>query len=300
MRYSPTLKQFRYLVALNKVGHFSQAAESCGVTQSTLSAGLKEMEALLGVTLVERSRRHVLFTPIGEVVVRRAKAILADVDNLLDTVTESFSTISGRIRLGIIPTIAPWLLGRMMPAVRRQLTDVSFDLLEDKSAVLCQRLNEGELDLVLYALPYTCEGVEELPLFKDPFVGVWPSGHAPTTPTIRMEDLAAETVLLLEEGHCLKDHALSACQLVGHQRVEARGTSLATIVEMVAGGAGMTLLPSLAVQGGLAKRPELECREFIEPRPSRTVGLIWRSSSPRADTFRTLGAIIKDIVVAQA
>ncbi len=175
MNFPPTLKQLRYLVALHKNNHFGKAAEACRVTQSTLSAGLQELESLLGVQLVERTKRTVMFTALGEEVVRRAQLILSEVDDLMDMATASKDPTRGIVRLGVIPTIAPFLLPKIMPVIREKLPDLQLHLREDKSAELCDMVKQGELDLVLYALPFECGEVAEMPLFDDPFFCGLPS-----------------------------------------------------------------------------------------------------------------------------
>lgn len=297
MSFPPTLKQLRYLVALHKHNHFGKAAEASHVTQSTLSAGLQELEGLLGAQLVERTKRSVMFTALGEAVVDRAINILNAVDDLTDMASAAKDPLKGTVRLGIIPTIAPYLLPRIMPAIQEELPDLQLQLREDKSADLCDLLKAGELDVVLYALPFACGDVEELPLFFDGFVAAYPKGAAHGK-TITTADLDATHLMLLEEGHCLRDHALDACQLVGNKaRRELSGTSLATILQMVAAGHGTTLLPQMAVDAGLTAGVNVDILPFSDINPARTIGLIWRKTNPRAKTFEALGKVIKNVMV---
>jgi len=293
MSFPPTLKQLRYLVALHKSMHFGKAAEASHVTQSTLSAGIQELESLLGAQLVERTKRSVMFTALGEEVVARAQEILNDVDDLTDMAASAKDPLKGTVRLGIIPTIAPYILHKIMPAVQRDLPDLELQLREDKSADLCDLLRAGELDLVLYALPFACGDVAEMPLFYDGFVAAYPKGstHGDSVTTAELDD---SRLMLLEEGHCLRDHALDACQLVGNKaRRELSGTSLPTILQMVAAGRGTTLLPQMAVDAGLTEGVNVDILPFSDINPTRTIGLIWRKTNPRADTFRALGKVIK-------
>lgn len=293
MSFPPTLKQLRYLVALHRTNHFGKAAESCHVTQSTLSAGLQELENLLGTQLVERTKRTVMFTALGEEIVRRAQGILNDVDDLTDLASAAKDPLTGIVRMGIIPTIAPFLLPRIMPAIRDGLPSLELHLREDKSAELCDLVRTGELDLVLYALPFACGDVAEMPLFHDPFLVAFPPGEAPGE-TIHSADLDERRLMLLEEGHCLRDHALEACQLLGRgARRELAGTSLNTILQMVAAGHGITMLPGMAVDAGLTEGTGVEVIPFDDIIPTRTIGLIWRKTNPRAKTFEALGNVIK-------
>lgn len=296
MSFPPTLKQLRYLVALHRTNHFGKAAEACHVTQSTLSAGIQELENLLGTQLVERTKRSVMFTAIGEEIVRRAQVILNDVDDLTDLAAASKDPLRGIVRLGIIPTIAPFLLPKIMPAIREHLPDLELHLREDKSAELCDLIRTGELDLVLYALPFACGDVEEMPLFHDPFMVAFPPGEHEGD-TIASPELEEERLMLLEEGHCLRDHALEACQLLGRgARRELSGTSLNTILQMVAAGHGITLLPGMAVEAGLANAAGVKVVPFEDIIPTRTIGLIWRKTNPRAKTFEALGKVVKDVM----
>lgn len=290
--YPPTLKQLRYLVALGRELHFGKAAEICHVTQSSLSAGIQELETLLGAQLVERSKRSVMLTPLGQEINDRAVRILGDVDDLMALAATASNPKAGRVRLGIIPTIAPFLLPRIMPAIRQQLPDMELLLVEEKSAILCEQLKAGALDLVLYALPYPCGDMVELPLFQDNFVAAYPADSAPSGP-IDVRALAKARLLLLNEGHCLRDHALDACQLRDKAGSDTMGaTSLHTLIQMVASGHGVTLLPEMAVASGFANQPDIILCPFKGTPPARTIGLIWRRTNPRTDSFKMLGEVI--------
>ncbi len=296
MNYPPTFKQLKYLAALSKHLHFGKAAEACAVSQSTLSAGIQELEALLGVQLVERTKRSVKFTPLGNDIVGRATEILNAVTDLTNIAARTKAPLSGPMRMGIIPTIAPFLLPKIMPALRTAFPDLELSLIEAKSGELCAMLKSGDLDILLYALPYSCAAVCEMPLFNDDFVAIYPSDtnvKAPITP----KDLEGETILLLEEGHCLRDHALSACRLPTGQIGKAlAGTSLHTIAQMVASGFGMSLLPSMAIESGITAHTDIKMIPFKAPAPHRQIGLVWRESDPRAKDFTKIGDVIKSRV----
>ncbi len=300
MNFPPTLKQLRYLLALQKTMHFGKAAKQCHVSQSTLSAGIQELESLLGVTLVERTKRTVMFTALGQEIARRAQNILSEIDDLTDMAAVARNPLRGIVRMGVIPTIAPFLLPRIMPIIRKKLPDLDLHLREDKSAILCDQLRTGDLDIVLYALPFACGDVYEMPLFDDPFFAAYPKATAPAA-QITSDDLNNAQLLLLEEGHCLRDHALSACAILDRTADNTTvsqglgGTSLHTMIQMVAAGHGVTLLPGMAVEAGLTDGMDIDILPFKDTTPSRTIGLIWRRSNPRTDTFNALAQVIKQV-----
>jgi len=294
MTWLPTLKQLRYLVTLRDHLHFGKAAEACHVTQSTLSAGIAELETLLNASLVERTRRSVLFTPLGEQVTVRARRVLGEADELVELTRAASAPLSGTLRMGVIPTIAPFLLPQAMPLLRRTWPQLKLHLREQRSEDLCRELHAGTLDLVLYALPYRCGDVHEEPLFEDPFVAAFPPGEDALPAAVRTQDLDGRTLLLLEEGHCLRDHALAACSLPGVDPTRSiLGTSLHTLVQMVDGGLGMTLLPEMAIRGGILQGTGVRTAPLAGQAPARTIGLIWRRQSPRADEFRLLADLFR-------
>jgi len=293
MTFLPTLKQLQYLTALHIHGHFGRAADACFVTQSTLSAGLRELETLLGVQLVERNRRIVRFSPLGERVVAKAYAVLREADALASLTKDAARPLVGAMRLGIIPTIAPYLLPRVMPQVRAAWPDLKLYLREDMSAAACESLARGTLDAVLLALPWDCGTVETLPLFDDPFyLAFHPGDVIDPPPLISPETIDDTHLLLLEDGHCLKDQALAVC---GRPELRAdpfaRGTSLVTLVEMVAGRLGQTLLPGLAIDAGILAGTGIVARPIVGG-ASRTIALAWRTGSLRAEEFRLFGATL--------
>lgn len=291
----PTLKQLQYLVALKTHGHFGRAAEACFVTQSTLSAGLKELETLIGVTLVERTRRVVRFTPLGVRVAEKARRILRDTEDLADMVRAAGKPLAGELRLGVIPTIAPFLLPTMLPRLRGQWPDLKLYLREETSQAACDALHRGQLDCVLLALPYACGEVEKAILFDDGFMVAFPPGAAEGLPASVTSAAIDETkLLLLEDGHCLKDHALSACNRP-ELRAEAAilGTSLHTLVQMVDNGLGITLVPEMAVQAGILAGTNVVVRRLDAEHPARRIALVWRKGSPREKEFRLLAEALK-------
>jgi LysR family hydrogen peroxide-inducible transcriptional activator len=291
----PTLKQLQYLVALQTHGHFGRAAEACFVTQSTLSAGIKELETLIGIILVERTRRVVRFSPLGLRVAEKARRILRETEDLTDMVRAEGKPLAGELRLGVIPTIAPFLLPALLPRLRAQWPDLKLYLREETSAAACKALHRGQLDCVLLALPYACGDVERADLFDDNFLVAFPPGTADSLPEMVKPAAIDETkLLLLEDGHCLKDHALSACNRP-ELRAEAAilGTSLHTLVQMVDNGLGTTLVPEMAVQAGLLVGTNVVTRRLDAEYPSRRIALVWRRGSPREKEFRLLADALK-------
>ncbi len=291
----PTLKQLQYLVALQTHGHFGRAAEACFVTQSTLSAGIKELETLIGITLVERTRRVVRFSPLGLRVAEKARRILRETEDLTDMVRASGKPLAGELRLGVIPTIAPFLLPALLPRLRAQWPDLKLYLREETSPAACKALHRGQLDCVLLALPYACGDVERADLFDDSFLVAFPPGTADSLPDkVKPAAIDETKLLLLEDGHCLKDHALSACNRP-ELRAEAAilGTSLHTLVQMVDNGLGMTLVPEMAVAAGLLTGTGVVTRRLDAEHPARRIALVWRRGSPREKEFRLLADALK-------
>ena len=291
----PTLKQLQYLVALKTHGHFGRAAETCFVTQSTLSAGIKELESLIGVTLVERTRRVVRFTPLGTRVAAKAQRILRETEELADMVRASGKPLAGELRMGVIPTIAPFLLPALLPRLRAQWPDLKLYLREETSQQACDALQRGQLDCVLLALPFACGEVDRAELFEDRFLVAFPPGAAEALPdTVAPAAIDQASLLLLEDGHCLKDHVLSACNRP-ELRAEAAmlGTSLHTLVQMVDNGLGTTLVPAMAVDAGILAGTRVIARPLDADHPSRRIALVWRKASPREKEFRLLAEALK-------
>ena len=278
----PTLRQLGYLVELSQRLNFRAAAEAQFVTQSTLSAGIKELETLLGVQLVERDKRHVRLTAVGEDVAARARELLAAATDLAEAARSATRPLSGPLRLGAIPTIAPYLLPGVLPALRKEYGELKLYLREDLTERLLERLRAGGLDVALIALPFETGDLYVRELFKDEFSFV----ARETDPAVREKAVALRRIdtgdlLLLEEGHCLRDHIIAACgprHGSGESRVEA--TSLPTLIQMVEGGLGVTLLPAITLDAGILKGAGLVARPFSRPAPSRTLALVARRTSP--------------------
>lgn len=293
--FLPTLKQLQYLVALKVHGHFGRAAESCFVTQSTLSAGLRELESLIGVTLVERTRRVVRFTPLGSRIAEKAQRILREAEELADMARAAGKPLSGELRMGVIPTIAPFLLPKLLPKLRKDWPDLKLYLREEPSQAVCDSLHRGQVDCVLLALPFGCGDVDAAELFEDRLFVAFPPGAADHLPKmIKPADIDEERLLLLEDGHCLKDHALAACNRP-ELRAEAAmlGTSLHTLIQMVDNGLGLTMIPEMAVEAGLLNGTRVVARPLEADNPSRRIAIIWRKNSPREKEFRLLADALR-------
>ncbi|SMH41723.1 hydrogen peroxide-inducible genes activator [Azospirillum agricola] len=297
MKPLPTLRQLRYLVAVVDRCHFGQAAEACLVSQSTLSAGIQELEDLLGTPLLERTRRSVMPTPLGREIAERARALLKEAEDLVDITRSAADPMSGPLHLGVIPTIGPFLIPRVMPDLRAAFPNLKLYLREDQTARLLAQLDLGKLDAALLALPYPMgNDIETLDVAEDRFSFVCPPGHRLSAgPTAHPVDMAREEMLLLEDGHCLRDHALAACALESAPRnATFQGTSLHTLVQMAANGLGVTLLPQMAVDSGILRGLDLVARPLDEDSPGRRIALVWRRTSGRKETFRRLGAALKE------
>ncbi len=288
-----SLRQLRYFGALARSLHFGRAADECAVTQPALSMQIQELEKELGVVLIERTRTGAKLTPEGLEVARRAGQILASVRDLADYARHSGRVLSGPLRLGVIPTIAPYVLPKLLPALRTACLGLDLHLREAQTQYVLADMAGGRLDVVLLALPIGEPDIETLELFEDAFVLAMPASrpvpaHARATPEL----FENERLLLLEEGHCLRDQALEFCNLKQVQNLDTFGTtSLSTLVQMVANGFGVTLLPRMSLETE-AQRGDIRLLPFAAPEPSRKIGLAWRSSSPRRHDFTELGAMI--------
>ena len=292
----PTIKQLQYLVALRQHGHFGKAAEACFVTQSTLSAGLRELETLLDITLVERTRRVVRFTPLGLKISDKAQRVLREGEELADLARAEGQPLTGELRMGVIPTIAPFLLPAMLPRLRNQWPSLKLYLREETSPSACDALHRGQLDCVLLAMPYACGDVEVAALFDDPLYIAFPKGEAPLAAEIDPSSIDQSRLLLLEDGHCLKDHALSACNRP-ELRAEATmmGTSLHTLVQMVDNGLGQTFVPAMAIESGILEGTDIVARPLRSKHNYRRIALAWRRSSPREEEFNLLAGTLREI-----
>ncbi len=296
-----TLRQLRYLEALAETLHFGRAAEACSVTQPALSMQIKELEDELQVSLVERRKSGIELTEQGEAIVRRGRTILASVRDLLDFAKQRQRVLSGSLKLGAIPSIAPYLLPAALPELQRRFPELHLQLRETITETLVRELVSGDLDIILIALPIEDPEVETLHLFADKFVLAAPATRGKRAETAAATMLAHERLLLLEEGHCLRDQALSFCRMVTPEARESFGaSSLATIVQMVAHGYGITLLPELAVASEVHQRSDIRLLRFAAPEPAREIGLAWRKTSPRKADFTAFADLLKDVAPSPA
>ncbi|MDK9722101.1 MAG: hydrogen peroxide-inducible genes activator [Rhodospirillales bacterium] len=302
MMHLPTLRQLRYLVELMEIRHFGRAAEACHVTQSTLSAGIQELEEMLGVRLLERTKRRVVTTPIGLEIAQRARRTLDEAEGLVQAAWAGAEPLCSELRLGVIPTIGPYLLPKVLPSLRDRFPKLKLFLREDQTAHLLDQLTAGELDVLILAFPMDTPGAETLMIAKDPFWLVCPAGHplGASKKPIAPEDIPVDELLLLEDGHCLRDHALSACKAAGRQRTNRfQGTSLHTLIEMVASGLGLTLIPDLAAGSQMIAASSLVTRPLSASAEPREIGLVWRRTSGRRPEFKLLGKALGEILKSQ-
>jgi len=291
-----SVRQLECLVAVSKHLNFRAAARDCHISQPALSAQIARLEEILGVTLFERNRRRVLLTPVGEVVMERAKKLLADLDDLDVVARAHADPLAGQLRLGVIPTIAPYLMPRVLPALRAVCPNLELLLREEQTGRSLELLGEGKLDAVLLALEAELGEVSTLPLFRDHFVFAAAAGHPlAQRKSVKTADLQGQRVLLLEDGHCLKDQAWAICQAEGVKSiVDFRATSLGTLAQMVSTGAGITLLPQLSVPT-VGTLPGIVVRPFAKPVPYRTIGLVWRPTSPRRELFEAVAGVLRRV-----
>ena len=290
------LKDLRYLVAVADLRHFGRAAARCCVSQPTLSAQLKKLEQSLGVQLIERTPNNVSLTTAGEEIVARARRILESSDEVVTLARSQRDPLAGRLRVALLPTIGPYLLPHVAPVIRRSLPRLQLRLYEYQTAPLLEKLHAGELDVGILALPVELAGLESRELYREAFLVALPERHAlAARDTLRVADLKAETLLLLEEGHCLRDQALEVCSRAGvRDAQDFRATSLETLRQMVATGAGVTLLPELAVRGAYRSARGVVLRPFTRPTPVRHIGAVWRKSSARHAAIDALCKLIAD------
>ncbi|MDD9960032.1 MAG: hydrogen peroxide-inducible genes activator [Gammaproteobacteria bacterium] len=293
---TPSFKQLRYICAVAEYKHFSKAAQACFVTQSTLSAAIQELESQLGVAIFERSKKSVLITPIGEQLLKQARLILGEVEDFVSLAKTQEEALAGDIRLGVIPTIAPFLLPHLLKELRSNYTKLKLFLKEDISAQLYQQLLQGQLDLIILAFPYPLPEMESTSLFKDEFLLCLPPGHQlEKSKQVKQAQLRGESLLLLEEGHCLRDHALEACKLEkAETALVYQGTSLHTLVQMVANGLGVTLLPAISIQADVLGDTHLQLKHFSNENVSREIGMAWRKSDPRREEYLLLADFIRN------
>ena len=289
------LKDLKYLVALADTGHFGRAAARSFVSQPTLSAQLKKLEEYLGVKLVERQPRNVQLTEVGKQVVVRARLMLDDGEEIVALARSNSDPLAGKVRLALIPTIGPYLLPRVMPKIRKSLPQLGLMLYEYQTEALMKRLHDGEIDLGIIALPTPLDGLESRSLYEEAFTVALPNNHPlAEKSTLRVQDLKGHTLLLLEDGHCLRDQALEVCGRVDVREAEDfRATSLETLRQMVVAGLGITLLPESAVEAPFGSQRGLAIRHFAKPAPTRSVGAVWRKSSTRLLAIAEICKIIE-------
>jgi len=291
----PTIRQLQYLVAVVDLNHFGQAAERCNVTQSTLSAGIAELENLLQAQLIERTKRRVRVTPLGDEIAEKARVLLDAATDVAETARAAEAPLSGRFRMGVIPTIGPYVLPRVLARLRNAYPDLRLYLREGQTKPLIDQLRRGELEAALIALPYDIGDLEKLSLGADPLWAVLPEGHPlAEAETVSPADLVGEEMLLLEDGHCLRDHALAACSLKGPRGAGGfETTSLYTLVEMVANGLGVTFVPEIAITAGLLKGSAVEARPLGPDSRPRELALVWRKSYRRENDLAALATYMR-------
>jgi LysR family hydrogen peroxide-inducible transcriptional activator len=291
----PTTKQLRYFAALAEIGHFGRAAEASFVSQSAFSNAIRELESLLDVQLVDRTNRSVTITAMGQQIAAHARLCLLDLEGLVELAKGQRKPLTGDLHLGVIPTIAPFILPGALPKLRRQFPDLRLYLHEDQTQRIYERLMDGELDLLLLALPYDFRGVEVESLFRDRFALAYREGTARVDPeNYRFSRLDADSILLLEDGHCLRNHALTACKIRNAQKVQRiTASSILTLVEMVDADLGITFLPEMARGSAVLRDTKVRLRQLGE-RSYRTIGIAWRKGSARADEFRSLGTFLAE------
>ena len=289
-----TLRDLQYLVALADTGHFGRAALACHVSQPTLSAQLRKLEGALGVPLIERRPRHVTLTPAGQAVAERARRMLQDAEDIRRLARASQDPLAGRLRVGLIPTLGPYLLPRVAPRLARALPRLALVLHEYQTAPLVERVQAGELDLALLALPADTKSLHTRSLFAEAFLVAMPERHAlAARRRLKPADLEGEKLLLLEDGHCLRDQALEVCARAGTEEQDFRATSLETLRQMVAAGLGVTLLPRLAAEGPFGTTRGLALRPFAPPAPTRLIGAAWRPTTTRQAAIDAVCDVIR-------
>lgn len=292
MRY-PTVKQLQYFLALTETEHFGKAADACFVSQSALSSAIAELEEILGAQLVDRTNRQVTVTGIGQRIAVQARLCMSDIESLVELAQGVKEPLTGELRLGVIPTIAPFVLPQLLPRLRRKFPKLKLFLNEGQTERIYRQLMDGELDVILLALPWEMRSVETEDLFRDPFCLAYRDGTDRVNPdNYRINQLHKDSILLLEDGHCLRDHALAACKIRNTQKIAPfAASSLLTLVEMVDADLGITYLPQMASGTSLLRNTRVKLADLSKD-SFRTIGLAWRKGSRRADEFRMLGEFI--------
>ncbi len=295
MNHLPTTKQLRYFVALEQIGHFGKAAEACFVSQPAFSVAIRELESTLNIQLVDRTNKNVTVTSLGRDIATQARQVLRDLEELVDIAQGNQQPLTGQLKLGVIPTIAPFLLPRLLPALRKAYPDLKLHLKEDLTDRVYSKLMDGELDIILIALPYELRNVTEMQLFHDRFYLAHQAKSALVDPAhCQVSELPEDSILLLEDGHCMRDHALSACSIKNANKVSnITATSLLTLVQMVDADLGVTYLPEMAIGSSLLKNTRIKTTA-LDKDSYRDIGLVWRKASTRSDEFQLLGRFIKE------
>jgi LysR family transcriptional regulator, hydrogen peroxide-inducible genes activator len=291
------LRDLKYLVALADLKHFGRAASACFVSQPTLSTQIKKLEDELGVALVERAPRHVMLTPAGRDAAERARVIIAEVEQMKEAARRTQNPEAGSVRLGIFPTLGPYLLPHVVPRIRARFPKLELLLVEEKTEVILRQLREGRLDAGVLALPLHDDQLHVEFLFEEPFLLAVPESHPLAKhKALSMRDLADESLLLLEDGHCMREQSLDVCHLAGaSERSGFRATSLETLRQMVAANVGITLLPILAVKPPVALSPDMHLVPFRDPAPTRRIAMVWRRSSAMAEFLGKLAAQFREL-----
>jgi len=295
---TPTLRQLEYVVALARELNFRQAAAGCHVSQPALSSQIQQLEAQLGVVLFERDKRSVQITPAGEELAGRAQKILDQVEEMVASVQGTTGKLVGSLRMGVIPTVAPYMLPNFVGEVHEKFPDLKLYLREEQTSRCVEQIERGELDVALLALEADLGDLHTVPLFEDPFMVVLSPGHPlAERDEIKEEDLAKERLLLLEEGHCLRAQVLKLCEHAATEDLDILGgTSLTTLMQMVNSDMGITLLPQMAVEKEVASASGVIVKPMPEPRPYRTIGLVCRDKSPRAADFDALADLLEELL----
>ena len=298
--YHPTFKQLKYLIAVSNNLHFGKAAKDCYVSQSTLSSGIQELEKLLNIKLIERTKRNVLLTPLGKQISESAQKIILEMNNVLDSAKSAQESLTGETKLGIIPTIAPYLLPNIMPRIKKKFPKLDLRLVEDQTAKILAMLYQGNLDIAIIAKPYKTEKLVVKNLKKDYFYVALPF-NSPLAKdnknNLNSHEINKSNMLLLDEGHCLREHALQSCDAKTIKNVDAfKATSLLTLVQMVANGTGITLIPELIINSQMLKRNKIKIVQYEKKQYYRDIVMCWRASSPRQNDFIELKKIFLDYI----
>ncbi|MGJ8688931.1 MAG: hydrogen peroxide-inducible genes activator [Gammaproteobacteria bacterium] len=295
MNHLPTTKQLRYFVALAQIGHFGKAADACFVSQPAFSVAIRELENTLNIQLVDRTNKNVTVTSLGREIAAQARLVLRDLEELVDIAQGNQLPLTGQLKLGVIPTIAPFLLPRLLPALRKSYPDLKLYLKEDLTDRVYASLMDGDLDLILIALPYELRNVTEMQLFRDHFYLAHQAKSTLVDPTHhQVSELPEDSILLLEDGHCMRDHALSACSIKNADKVsKITATSLLTLVQMVDADLGVTYLPEMAIGSSLLRNTRIKTT-LLGAESYRDIGLVWRKASTRSEEFEILGRFIKE------